>query len=149
MAVFVQILCKKWLVSVHVFSRIHWTSQFKQGSRISRPCLTGHPVPVGVFVWGRPPAGPPPSSGPPGSRSPADRTPRPTQGIATGQYSLYTLMKYCKLRQLQRLPGLSWIVRILWKKGKKQKQKSTGMLADQLKTTLAGQLFYLVSYWHL
>ena len=31
-------------------------------------------------------------------------------GQARGQYSLNTLMKYCTLRQLRRLPGLGWVV---------------------------------------
>ena len=33
------------LARVHVYSSVHWTSQFLLGTRKTRPCLIGHPVP--------------------------------------------------------------------------------------------------------
>ena len=35
---------KSWLSSVRYFTRKYWKSHFLQGARITRPCLTGHPV---------------------------------------------------------------------------------------------------------
>ena len=32
------------LSSIYVYSSLHWTSHFLQGTRKTRPCLTGHPV---------------------------------------------------------------------------------------------------------
>ena len=42
MAVFFLCLGKSDLYSVHVV--VDGTSQFKQGTRKTRPCLTGHPL---------------------------------------------------------------------------------------------------------
>ena len=44
MAVFLWDLGKSDLSSVQVYSGVHWTSYFLQGTRKTRPCLTGHPV---------------------------------------------------------------------------------------------------------
>ena len=44
MAVFFWNLVKNNLFNVHVYSIVHWTRHFLQGTRKTRPCLTGHPV---------------------------------------------------------------------------------------------------------
>ena len=42
--VFLVYLVKSDLSSVHVYSSVHWTSHFFQGTRKTLPCLTGNPV---------------------------------------------------------------------------------------------------------
>ena len=37
-------LVKSDLSSVHVYYSIHWTSYFLEGTKKTRPCITGHPV---------------------------------------------------------------------------------------------------------
>ena len=37
-------LVKSDLSSAHVYSCLHWTSNFLQGTRKTRPCFAGHPV---------------------------------------------------------------------------------------------------------
>ena len=44
MAVFFWYLVKINLISVRFCKRVHWISHFLQGTRITRSCLTGHPV---------------------------------------------------------------------------------------------------------
>ena len=48
-------LVKWYLSSVHVYSSVHWTSHFIQGTTKTCLCLTGHPVGEGtdfpVIVW--------------------------------------------------------------------------------------------------
>ena len=44
MAVFFWQLVKSDLSSLYVYSSVHWTIHFLQGSRNTRPCITGHPV---------------------------------------------------------------------------------------------------------
>ena len=44
MPVFFLYLGKSDLSSVHVYSSVHKKSHFQQGTRKTRPCLTGHPV---------------------------------------------------------------------------------------------------------
>ena len=48
MAVFFFYLVKSDLSSVHYCTRVQWTNQFLQGTRKTRPYITGHPVPPGV-----------------------------------------------------------------------------------------------------
>ena len=38
-------LGKSAFSSVHVYSGVHWTNHIIQGTRNTRPCITGHPVP--------------------------------------------------------------------------------------------------------
>ena len=47
MAVCFWYLGKSELSSVRVYSSVHWTNQFLQGTRKTRPCRTGHPVATG------------------------------------------------------------------------------------------------------
>ena len=49
-------------------------------------------IAVSTYMWGR------------------DENSGGSHGQASGQFSLYMLMKYCTLRQLRRLPGLGWVV---------------------------------------
>ena len=44
MDVFFRYLGKSDLSSVNMYGSIHWTSNFLQGTRITRPYLNGHPV---------------------------------------------------------------------------------------------------------
>ena len=44
MAVFFWYLVKSYLSSVRYRTRLHWTSNFLQGTRDTRPCLIGHSV---------------------------------------------------------------------------------------------------------
>ena len=43
-AVFFWYLLKSDLSSAGFSTRVHWTSQFLQGTRNTQPCLTGHPL---------------------------------------------------------------------------------------------------------
>ena len=43
MAVFFWYFIKSDLSSVRYCTRLHWTSNFFQGTRKTRPCLTGYP----------------------------------------------------------------------------------------------------------
>ena len=47
MTVFFRYLVKSVLFSVRHSTRVHWISHFLQGTRKTRPCLTGHPVRYG------------------------------------------------------------------------------------------------------
>ena len=38
-------LVKNDMFSAYVNSSVHWTSNFLQGTRTTRPCLSGYPVP--------------------------------------------------------------------------------------------------------
>ena len=48
MAVCFWYLVKSDLSSVHYSTRVHWKSHFLQGSRKTRPCLSGHLVCIGI-----------------------------------------------------------------------------------------------------
>ena len=43
-------LVKSYLSCVRYRTRVHWTSHVSQGSRKTRPCLTGHPVHKGIVT---------------------------------------------------------------------------------------------------
>ena len=46
MDLFIWYLVKSDLSNVRYCTRVHWTSYFLQGTRKTRSCLTGHPVPI-------------------------------------------------------------------------------------------------------
>ena len=53
MAMFFWYFVKSYLPSVRYCSHIHWISRILQGTRNTRPCLTGHPVirPKQIYFW--------------------------------------------------------------------------------------------------
>ena len=51
MAVFIWHLVKNDLASVCYCKLVHWTRHFLQGTRNTRPCITGHPVRVQVLLY--------------------------------------------------------------------------------------------------